>query len=80
MVYTTRIREVKEMKGDRIYRVFFKGYDVTERMKASGTIEFESKNITKALAKAEKMGKKKGMRVAMISEIIQKTHRVPDEL
>ena len=68
------------MKGDRVFRVFFKKYDVTERMKASVTIEFGSKNISKALVKAEKMGKKKRMRVAMISEIIMKTHRVPEEI
>lgn len=64
----------------RIYRVFFKKYEVTERMKSSGTIEFEAKNISKALIKAEKMGKKKRMRVAMISEIIQKNHRTPEQL
>jgi len=63
----------------KTFRVFFKKYENDETKKADGTIEFENKNISKALVKAEKMGRKKDMRVAMISEIIKKSG-MPDKL
>ena len=55
------------------FRIFFKEYKVTEKMKASAAIEIEAINFSVVTTKAFKMGRKKGMRIAMIAEIIQPT-------
>lgn len=62
----------------KTFRVFYKLYEHDETHKSDGAIEFKERSISKALVKAEKMGRKNGMRVVMISE--NKPSGLPNKL
>lgn len=61
------------------FRIFFKKYTTLSTEKTDAIIEIEAADFKAAYMKVVKMGKKKGMRIAMIAEVTGKS-AFPDHL